>query len=744
MARYFRRVYAGCIVFVACSSVAPAGAVKIAPIIEVHRAEKVRPPGRSPEAHARRLLDAGMSPGNPAYESCVLYVERKLATADLDRLEAAGLRFADRRWVAPVEGLHPRGFYRAQVPYSQLGLLQADPRIVRVDSTEFAAAPHNNRARNLVGVEEVQQLLTVSTGTGSGVKVAVADSGIDLSHPDLPTPVETFDVTDGSDVASWSTDVGNTLIDHGTHVTGSVVASGSMSDGNLGNDGGAYTGAAPGSLLYFYKIGNDVNANTTFDDMIEAIQRAQEVGCDIFSMSYGGWGSTFLDGSSPVCQAIDAARAQGMTIFMSAGNDADKRKHDSQVVPSGVPAPPISFTVTNPGGSVYSAPQQIRLIWRDADPFDGNLTLGTADLQGSESLVEVEYDTSARGTETRLYVLNPEVPVGESRTYQLQLANVAPGTAPTVHLFRMAGRGEFDSPDPSHTIGHPALCDGAIAVGSWTQRTSWVAFDGRILTNTYMTEGQVSPFSSRGPRVDGRRKPELLAPGAMVISTRDSTFANQGSLIIDSDGIGLDGSGPADYYVLSGTSQATPLAAGVAAVLLESVPGLDPVGVLNGLTTTASSAGAPDDIGGHGLINVAAAVAVAPAPATDLDGDWYSASGGATTDCDDTNPDVWARPGEVTQLEFTDRRSLNWTEPSEPGSRTVPYDLLRSVTPSAFESAVCLESSDASDRVAHDDSVPISGQVFHYLVRGRNACPDGTGTVGTASSGVPRIGAVCP
>ncbi len=744
MSQPFRRMCAGCIVFVAGLSVALAGAAKIAPIIEVHRAEKVRPPGRSPEVHARRLVDAGLHPGDPTSEACVLYVERKLAPEDLDRLEAAGLRFAAGEWVAPVEGLHPYGFYRVRVPYSQLGLVQAEPLVVRLDSTEFAAVPHNNRARALMGVESVQELMTLSTGTGSGVQVAVADSGIDLSHPDLPTPVETFDVTDGEDAGSWSTDVSNTLIDHGTHVAGSVVASGSMSDGNLGNDGGAYAGAAPGAALYFYKIGNDVNASTTFDDMIEAIQRAQQVGCDIFSMSYGGWGSTFLDGSSPVCQAIDVARAQGMTIFMSAGNDADKRKHASQVVPSGVAVPSNSFTVTNTGGSVYSTPQQIRLIWRDANPFDGNLTLDATDMQGSESLVEVEYDTSVRGTETRLYVLNPEVPAGESRTYQFQLVNVAPDTAPTVHLYRTAGRGEFDSPDPSHTIGHPALCDGATAVGSWTQRTSWEAADGRVLTNTYMTEGQVSPFSSRGPRVDGRRKPELLAPGAMVISTRDSTFANQGSLIIDNDGIGLDGSGPANYYVLSGTSQATPLAAGAAAVLLEAAPGLGPVGVFNALTTTASSAQEPDDAGGHGLIDVAAAVASAPALDSDMDGDWYPATDGIAVDCDDTNPDAWARPGEVTQLAFADRRSLTWVEPSEPGSRTVPYDLLRSPTPSEFVSAVCVEDADTADRVAYDESVPVSGQVYHYLVRGRNACPDGTGSLGTTSSGVPRIGPTCP
>ena len=71
-----------------------------------------------------------------------------------------------------------------------------------------------------------------------------------------------------------------------------------------------------------YKIGNDISGESSWDDQIEAVNRALAVGCDIFSMSYGGV-STFMDGSSSMCQAFDAAVAAGMTCFVSAGNEQD-------------------------------------------------------------------------------------------------------------------------------------------------------------------------------------------------------------------------------------------------------------------------------------------------------------------------------------------------------------------------------------------------------------------------------------
>ena len=45
-----------------------------------------------------------------------------------------------------------------------------------------------------------------------------------------------------------------------------------------------------------------------------------------------------------------------------------------------------------------------------------------------------------------------------------------------------------------------------------------------------------------------------------------------------------------------------------------------------------------------------------------------------------------------------------------------------------------------TDTTLRDFALPTHGQLFAYLVRATNACPDGAGTLGTASSGAERVG----
>jgi len=127
----------------------------------------------------------------------------------------------------------------------------------------------------------------------------------------------------------------------------------------------------------------------------------------------------------------------------------------------------------------------------------------------------------------------------------------------------------------------------------------------------------VTSFSSRGPRVDSNipLKPNIVAPGSTIISCRDTDVYAWPSpiydpFIIDNDGLNLDGSGPADYFVMRGTSMASPMAAGTAALLLQAQPELkgNPTAVRDRLQQTASKAGSPDYIWGYGLIDVLQAV----------------------------------------------------------------------------------------------------------------------------------------
>jgi serine protease AprX len=109
--------------------------------------------------------------------------------------------------------------------------------------------------------------------------------------------------------------------------------------------------------------------------------------------------------------------------------------------------------------------------------------------------------------------------------------------------------------------------------------------------------GLTAPFSSRGPTADGFAKPDLLAPGVSIVSTRAP-----GSTI---DVARPDARIGADYFKGSGTSQATAITAGVAALVLEANPALTPDEAKAVLTESVSAGG---------LLDAAAAVADALHP----------------------------------------------------------------------------------------------------------------------------------
>lgn len=108
--------------------------------------------------------------------------------------------------------------------------------------------------------------------------------------------------------------------------------------------------------------------------------------------------------------------------------------------------------------------------------------------------------------------------------------------------------------------------------------------DSVIAVGAVDSEGNLTDFSSAGPTYDGRIKPDVLARG---LGTYCAT---------------LDG-----YGSLPGTSFATPLVAGVCALLLEAHPDWSPVQVGEALRNSASRAGDPDTLFGYGIVNAAKA-----------------------------------------------------------------------------------------------------------------------------------------
>ncbi|MFN8445627.1 MAG: S8 family serine peptidase [Caldilineaceae bacterium] len=71
---------------------------------------------------------------------------------------------------------------------------------------------------------------------------------------------------------------------------------------------------------------------------------------------------------------------------------------------------------------------------------------------------------------------------------------------------------------------------------------------------------RMAEFSGRGPCSSGRRKPDIVAPGTFIVSTRSSQIP------ADQIGWGKFGEAEQDYMLMGGTSMATPLVAGCVAV----------------------------------------------------------------------------------------------------------------------------------------------------------------------------------
>jgi serine protease AprX len=112
----------------------------------------------------------------------------------------------------------------------------------------------------------------------------------------------------------------------------------------------------------------------------------------------------------------------------------------------------------------------------------------------------------------------------------------------------------------------------------------------------------VAPFSSQGPTLDGLSKPDVVAPGRKIVSLRvPGSFLD----LLLPDRI-TDGA----YFRLSGTSMASPVVAGTAALMLQKRPGLRPDQIKYILKQTAHPVASAlnSNVAGAGLIDAYASV----------------------------------------------------------------------------------------------------------------------------------------
>ena len=473
-----------------------------------------------------------------------------------------------------------------EVDAAALATLAADPAVLRISKVHDYELDLSETVP-YIGATAVQN----RGYDGTGVKVAVLDSGIDYTHAALggsgdpadyaandPTIIEpgtfpTAKVVGGYDFvgSNWSGDTGTPPeapdpdpIDdgpeagHGTHV-GHII--------------GGVGGVAPGVDLYAVKVCSSVSTACSGIALIQGMEFVVDPNgdgdtadaMDVVNMSLGSpYGTAFDDDLS---QAVENASALGILTVASAGNSADKPfamgtpsatasalSVAQTQVPSaslqlfdvdGVDYPAVFQPWSVPLSEVITGPVQY------GDGAGGNLN-GCAPFAGDLSGLIVLVDRGA--CNFTLKISN----ISQAGGLAGFIGLIAPG-AP----FSGGDGGDRPIDIPGYMISQADSNAIKAAIGNPGIGTLDPA-------NQLPLVGQMVGSSSRGPAMGTYLvKPEIGAPGASV-----SAVAGTGT-----------GEGP-----FGGTSGAAPMVTGSAALLLQHAPGLSPAEVKARLVGTGDTA----------------------------------------------------------------------------------------------------------------------------------------------------------
>mgnify|MGYP001191699692 FL=1 len=437
---------------------------------------------------------------------------------------------------------------------------------------------------------------------GSGVKVAVIDTGIDPRHPfltdpSLPVP-EGFPKGDERFTSNkvivarvYSPDVRGTPEDptpedlngHGTHVAGTIAGVSGYAD-PAGRAKTPLSGVAPKAYLGNYNVFpcEDCSAESIY--IAKAVEDAVRDGMDVANLSLGG---TAEPGFDLLAEVVNAASDAGMTMVIAAGNEGP----GPQTVASPGTADKVITVAAVSNKHFFGLP-----ITVDLDGTERTLPVGTSEPGGQiQSRVEAplavvpdDDGKACSGIEGDLTGKIAVIHRGDCTFTDKALAAQQKGAVGVILVNNSPGDPTAMQVEESVTIPMVMVSmeDGQAILEA--ENASAVLEPRQVEEFETENDRSIALFSSRGPTVNLTLKPDVAAVGVNVYSS-------------------VPGGELASY---NGTSMATPHVAGAAALLKQAHPDWTPMEIKAALMGTAKdpkSDPLPLEVGA-GVIDVGAAL----------------------------------------------------------------------------------------------------------------------------------------
>jgi len=492
----------------------------------------------------------------------------------------------------------------ALVRLDKLDSLSEDARVHRV----VAARKRRPLMDVAPGKVQVPAFRTRTTATGRGTLIGIVDSGVDTKHPAF-----------GSRILSvWDQQVGGTGIPgarYGTELTGTAmhncedfVGHGTHVCGIAAGSDATFGGVAPEASIVVVKT--NFSDPGIADGVAYVFRKAAELGMPaVVNLSLGGHADAH-DGTDELCQILDSLTGPGRIICAAAGNEGDESIHASVKIAPGATAS-VRFRVDSGALGVFlngwcSGARTLQVSVTAASgqssafvDVDGGNTAASPSVPGAQFVVTSPPPDPSTGDlhfDALLTAhMGSPIPGG---TWNIRIRNTS-SSAATLDLWiadsEPAAVFTGNSVSRSSLIGAPGAASSALTVAAYTTKTRWTALNGQSFESSLAVD-TVSSFSSPGPLRGGARKPDLTAPGSMIVSAASRSAAPESSVVID----------PL-HVAMQGTSMATPFMTGLIACMLQLDRTLDPAAIKARLFQHTKVPGQPvgtfDPKWGFGLIN---------------------------------------------------------------------------------------------------------------------------------------------